>query len=94
MRDGLSELAGEVARLRSQANHLLSLLDWLDQLANGREFLPPDGHLQIVDVSKRYGQTAADHLEYAGGALREWYAAAERIKNEMRAYGERYKGNL
>ena len=77
MRDARTDLVGEVARVRSECNHLMHLLDLLDSHGNHREWLSEDAHQQIMGITTRYSQSAADHLEYAADNLLQWLGQIE-----------------
>jgi hemerythrin-like domain-containing protein len=75
---GLQDLLGEVARLRVECDYLTRVLDDLERLSHHRSYLAEHQHDDIVQTTRRYSQSAKDHLEMATSNLQAWLAVVDR----------------
>jgi hemerythrin-like domain-containing protein len=75
---GLQDMLGEVARLRVECDYLTRFLDDLERLSHHGSYLAEHQHDDIVQTTRRYGQSAKDHLEMATSNLQAWLAVVDK----------------
>jgi hypothetical protein len=79
VRSGLQDLAGEVARIRAEANHLLGVLDTLDGFANNRAWLSEAQEAELDSLNLNYGRSAHENLGHATADLLAWARAVSTV---------------
>lgn len=79
MRSGLQDLAGEVARLRSECNYFLRVLDELEAVSNYRPWLSEAQEGDIERANHNYSRSAEENLGRATDDLRNWWGVLNDI---------------
>jgi hypothetical protein len=79
MRSGLQDLAGEVARLRSECSYFLRILDDLEALSNERSWLSEAQEGDIERANHIYSRSAEENLARATDDLRNWWGVVDDI---------------
>jgi hypothetical protein len=72
MYHALQELAGEVARLRAEADVFMRVLEELDILAQDRRILSEAQHDRITQCTYNYGRSAKENIERASDDMRNF----------------------
>lgn len=79
MHHGMQDLLGEVARLRAEVQHVLRMLDDLEQVPIGRHYLHEHQHDEIVLTTRRYSDSAQENLERVADNLTHWRQQVEAV---------------